>query len=290
MKILMTGGSGGIGTRLVDGLKDGHEITVFDIAEPKTKCCEYLSGSILDPEALAAAIGGMDVVIHLAGGHQSPDPHEVFRFNAQGTFNVLECMAGAGVKRLVHASSDSAFGLVFRKRHFCPEGFPITEEMEPGPQDCYGLAKLAAEEICRGYSQWHGIRSICLRHCWVWSRGHSGLDPYADRAEIAAKGDDGRETWLNIGRLWGYIDVSDVVRAYILALRKIDDVEHEVFFLSAADTFTEEKSLDLITEYFPDTKNVSEEYRTDDNKSLFGCDKALKMLDWEPQVSWREME
>lgn len=69
-----------------------------------------------------------------------------------------------------------------------------------------------------------------------------------------------------------------------------EDEEHEVFFLSAGDTFTEERSLDLITKYFPDTKNVSEEYRTDDNKSLFGCDKALKMLGWEPEVSWREME
>jgi nucleoside-diphosphate-sugar epimerase len=290
MKILVTGGSGSIGIRVVDDLKSEHAITVFDIAEPHTASCRHISGSILDPEALRETMQGMDVVIHLAGGHQSTDPHEVFGINAQGTFNVLESMARAGVTRLIHASSDSAFGLVFRKTHFCPEAFPIIEEMDPMPQDSYGLAKLAAENICRGYGKAYGIRSICLRHCWVWSRDSGGVDHYADRSEIAAKGDDGRETWLNIGRLWGYVDISDVVKAYHLALGRIDDVEHEVLFLSAADTFTEEKSLDLITEYFPDTKSIGEVYRTDPYRSLFSCDKALRILGWKPQVSWRNME
>ena len=228
MKVLVTGGSGWIGSAVVADLMDEYEITVFDVTEPRTEACKYVEGNILRPDSLTRAMNGTDAVIHLAGGHQSADPHEIMRLNALGSFNVLEGLARSTTTRLIAASSDSAFGLVFRKCHFCPEAFPVNEGMTPRPQDPYGLAKLAAENMCRGYAEGYGIRSICLRHCWVWGTNGPMGNAYLKREEIAGKGDDGTERWVNVGRLWGYIDISDVVRAYRLALERIDEVKHEI--------------------------------------------------------------
>jgi len=291
MKILVTGGCGSIGSHLIAELKEKHELTLFDLAPPQSQDCKHIKGDVLKPEEVRKAVVGMDAVIHLVGGHSSPDPFLTMNLNAIGTFNVLECMAQEGVPRLLHSSSNSVFGAVFSKKPFSPEFFPLDVRARPRPQDPYGLAKLAAEQMCRGYHDGYGMRIISIRHCWVWVKDDPtrGRAQYARRAEIAAKGDDGRETPLNIRRLWGYIDVSDVVRGYLLALEKIDEVGHEVVNLSAADTFSDEKSIDLIRKYYPGVKQVSEAYHTEPHTALYGHEKARKLLGWEPQVSWRDM-
>ena len=289
MRVLVTGGSGLIGRNVVTDLTLRHEVRVLDLLPPPCEDCEFFRGDVGRPEDLRRAMDSVEAVVHIAGGHQSSDPYKVMHFNAMCTFNVLEVMAALGIKRLVYASSDSAFGLVFRKTHFCPPAFPISETLKPRPQDAYGLAKLLAEEMCRGYTEGYGIRTICLRHCWVWWKDAPHGNPYRMRPEIAARGADGSEQRVNIGRLWGYVDMSDVVSAYRSALGNIDRVDHEVVFLSASDTFSDRESIDLIRECFPETRDVSDEYRVDPYKSLFDIAKAKHVLGWEPSVSWREV-
>ena len=66
MKILITGGSGFIGSRLCELLKDKFHVTIFDIRQPAESEVNFISGSIHDDQKLSESIQGKDIVIHLA--------------------------------------------------------------------------------------------------------------------------------------------------------------------------------------------------------------------------------
>ncbi|MGH2928561.1 MAG: NAD-dependent epimerase/dehydratase family protein, partial [Solirubrobacteraceae bacterium] len=120
MRVLVTGGSGFIGSHVVDRLRArGHEPVIYDLrpspwhpdparrvdAEP----VETVLGSITDREALERALHSCDAVAHLAAVADVNDvhaePEDAERVNARGTVAVLEACRRAGVKRVIYAST-----------------------------------------------------------------------------------------------------------------------------------------------------------------------------------------
>ena len=115
MRVLVTGGSGFIGSHVVDKLRArGHDPVIYDLrpspwhSDPAHPV-ETVLGSITDREALERALHSCDAVAHLAAVadvndvHASPEDAE--RINARGTVAVLEAARRAGVKRIVYAST-----------------------------------------------------------------------------------------------------------------------------------------------------------------------------------------
>src|SRR6516165_8565172 len=110
MRVLVTGGSGFIGSHVVDKLRArGHEPVIYDLRPSPWHTdaenpVEQRLGSITDREALERALHSCDAVAHLAAVadvndvHASPEDAE--RINARGTVAVLEAMRRAGVKRI----------------------------------------------------------------------------------------------------------------------------------------------------------------------------------------------
>src|SRR5690349_10661663 len=96
VKVLVTGGSGFIGSHVVDKLRArGIEVRIFDMVFPAfRKDVEYYQGSLLDLEALTMAMNGIDAVYHLAAVADVKDvfenPHYSESINVRGTINVLE--------------------------------------------------------------------------------------------------------------------------------------------------------------------------------------------------------
>lgn len=148
MRILLTGGSGDLGTLLSAALLEGgHEVANIDMAEPRVKGTDFTKGSILDRETLAKAMQGADCVVHIAawhGIHENEGTKTAAEFhdlNVTGTFNVLEAAAQAGVKKFVFLSSTS-----------------IDNE-----NSIYGHTKILGEAMCRAYAERHGMETIMLR-------------------------------------------------------------------------------------------------------------------------------
>src|ERR1700721_839374 len=115
MRVLVTGGSGFIGSHVVDKLRArGHEPVIYDLRpspwhkDPENQVAPVL-GSITDREALERALHSCDAVAHLAAVADVNDvhasPEEAERVNARGTVTVLEACRRAGVKRIVYAST-----------------------------------------------------------------------------------------------------------------------------------------------------------------------------------------
>ncbi|MFH1563068.1 MAG: NAD-dependent epimerase/dehydratase family protein, partial [Nitrospirota bacterium] len=111
MKVLVTGGSGFIGSHVVDKLRDkGVNVRIFDAMMPTfRKDIEYYQGSILDINALAFAMSGIDAVMHLAAIADVKDvyndPYYSEAINVRGTINVLEAVRRAKVKRVIYGST-----------------------------------------------------------------------------------------------------------------------------------------------------------------------------------------
>lgn len=148
MTVLVTGGTGFIGSHLVEALLGRGERVRCLVRSPRK--LRWLAGLDVDivtgdctrPETLGPAVAGVDRVIHLAGTTFAPTEAAFFDYNAAGTRNLLEaCVASGGVGRFVMVSSQAAAGPGTRTR-------PARETDEPRPLTAYGRSKLAAEKHC----------------------------------------------------------------------------------------------------------------------------------------------
>ncbi len=150
MKILVTGGSGFIGSYIVKHLlENGHHVKIIDLKEPgiKNKNIEFVKKSILDN--ITNEIKGCDAVFHFAAllGVENSDkkPLETMKINLEGSVNVFKSAIDAGVKRMVYSSSSEVYGE--------PRELPIREDSVKGPVSTYGVSKLAAEIYAKAYNQ-----------------------------------------------------------------------------------------------------------------------------------------
>jgi dihydroflavonol-4-reductase len=129
--VLVTGGSGFIGQHLVEALRSrGQRVRVLDLRPPAAAGCEvdYVRGSVLDGDAVAAALHGVDQVYHLAGlpGMWTANKRDFHEVNCRGTEIVLAAARRRGVARFLHCSTES---ILFR---YCElNGVAAEEALQP---------------------------------------------------------------------------------------------------------------------------------------------------------------
>jgi nucleoside-diphosphate-sugar epimerase len=146
-------------------LRDGHEVRALAL-EGRLPDAALLEGDVRDRAAVAAAVEGVEAVVHCAAvihPRRARDFHDV---NARGTRNLVEEAAAAGVRRLVHVSSNAAAGFQ-RERELL-----LTEDHPPRPRGGYGRSKLEAEEVAREAHARGVLETVVVRPCRCYGRGH----------------------------------------------------------------------------------------------------------------------
>ena len=182
--ILVTGGAGFIGSHIAEKLVAmGEKVRVLDnfssgkqsklaALEDRT---EILRGDICDPDFLRKAIQGVRVIFHQAALRSVPfsveNPTLVNRVNVEGTLNTLIAARDAGVKRVVYASSSSAYGRGAIQ--------PKKETDTPGPISPYAVSKLAGEYYCKVFSELYGLETVSLRYFNVFGPRQDANSQYA---------------------------------------------------------------------------------------------------------------
>jgi UDP-glucose 4-epimerase len=177
-KFLVTGGSGFIGSHVVDRLvaEGAAEVVVFD-ARPRTenltKALEggnvrIVEGDVGDTGALTEAATGVDGVFHLAVlplGPCSEDPRRCLDVNVAGTFNVLDAARQAGARKLVFSSASSVYG----------DTNETMDETHPlGARTMYGGSKIAGEYFVRAFHDLYGLDYVILRYMNVYGPRQDG--------------------------------------------------------------------------------------------------------------------
>jgi UDP-glucose 4-epimerase len=175
--VLVTGGSGFIGSHVVDKLlAAGRRPRIYDQRRSPhhaPEAVETVVGDLGDLPALRRAMAGCDAVIHLAAAADVnevvADPVGSERCNARGTLNVLEAARQAGIGRVVYASTVWVYSDTPAQCHV--EG----SALQP-PAHLYTATKLAGEHYCHAYRELYGVEYTILRF---------GI-PYGPRARPAA--------------------------------------------------------------------------------------------------------
>lgn len=175
MKVLVTGGSGFIGSHVVDKLRDkGIDVRVYDgVISAYRKDIEFYQGSILDMPTLVLALEGIDAIFHLAAIADVKDvyndPYYAESINVRGTINVLEAARRSKAKRVIYGSTTWVYSETEQNK---------VDETSPlhAPTHFYTATKLAAEYYCQSYSKLYGLETTILRY---------GI-PYGPRARDGA--------------------------------------------------------------------------------------------------------
>jgi UDP-glucose 4-epimerase len=170
MDVLVTGGCGFIGARLVPLLGErGAQMRVLDNLSRGREDnlggdVELVVGDIRDPAVLAGALAGVDTVVHLAAYgsviESIVDPAENFEVNAGGTLSLLRACVDADVRRLVFASTGGA--LIGNAEP------PVSESSLPWPISPYGASKLCGEAYLHAFAGAYGLRTTALRFANVY--------------------------------------------------------------------------------------------------------------------------
>jgi UDP-glucose 4-epimerase len=163
MRVLVTGGAGFIGSHVVDRLlAAGMAPRIFDVRQSEHHAAHEVDtvlGDLLDRDALQTAMQGCDAVVHLAAAADVDDvalrPAEAEAVNARGTLNVLEAARGAGVARVVYASTIWVYGSA--------TGTVDEDHTVELPDHLYTATKLAGEMYCRSYEALYGLDCTVLR-------------------------------------------------------------------------------------------------------------------------------
>ena len=168
-KVLVTGGAGFIGSNIVEELvRRGEEVRVFDNfitgkrenLGPFKDNIEIVEGDIRNSDMLLEAMKGIDFVIHQAAlrsvAKSVEDPIQTNEVNIFGTLNLLMAARERKIRRVIYASSSSAYGDV--------KTFPQKETDTPSPISPYGVSKLAAENYCVMFSKTFGLETVSLRY------------------------------------------------------------------------------------------------------------------------------
>lgn len=167
MKVLVTGGTGYIGSHTVRELTGrGYDVVVLDSLERSSRqaidSLPFYQGSITDEAFLKRVFAQEkpDAVIHFAA-YKAPsesmlEPEKYFRTNVSGTLSLLEAMAYHQVHSIVFSSSCSVFGT--------PTQLPVTEHAPFSPESVYGETKLMGETLLKWFEKTRGIHYAALRY------------------------------------------------------------------------------------------------------------------------------
>ncbi|HEX6470731.1 MAG TPA: NAD-dependent epimerase/dehydratase family protein [Streptosporangiaceae bacterium] len=215
--VLITGGTGFIGRRLVAALlAAGAEVTVADQDPYPDPDVRTVVGDLRDPAVREAAVTpGLDAIVHLAAMtsvlRSMEEPAAVFQVNVDVTADLLERARGHGVGRFLLASTNAVTGDV--------GATPISELTPPRPLTPYGATKAAAEMLLSAYHGAYGMLTCALRFANVYGPGMHQKDSFVPRLMRAAASGTGVRVYGDGRQLRDYVHVDDVVQAVTLAWR-----------------------------------------------------------------------
>jgi UDP-glucose 4-epimerase len=234
MTILVTGGIGYIGSRLIRELPDhpeysGETIRILDnYRQPRYHALwdlpayadyEFVEGDIRDEDVVREAMAGVDTVFHLAAITNAPEtfdiPEKTWDVNYDGALNVYDAAREAGVRQFVNVSTCSVYGRTEKK---------IKEDFDCNPESPYGEAKLESEQEMLGrYDGEMGLTALRMGTVYGWTTGMR-FDTVVDKFALLAATGQPLTVYEGAGdQKRPYLHIQDAVRSMLFAGSELGD-------------------------------------------------------------------
>ena len=306
MRTVVTGGAGYIGSVVAKQLlAAGHDVVVLDDlsrghAAAVPSGAAHADVSLLDGDALAAPLEGVDAVLHFAAlarvAESVEHPERYWRNNVAGTLNLLDAMRAAGIRRLVFSSTCATYGE--------PETVPIPEDEPTAPVNAYGASKLAVDLMIRDECRAHGLAAASLRYFNV--AGASGAlgedhEPETHLIPLVLQAAAGTREHVSVfgtdyptpdgTAVRDYIHIEDLGRAHLLAMDAIRPGVHTIYNLGNGLGFSVREVIEAARKVTGREIPVREEPRRpgDPAQLVASSEKIRAELGWEPEKDLEAM-
>ncbi len=289
-RIIFTGGSGKAGQYAVQHLVEhGYHVLNLDTKPLDNPSVRTLITDITDSGQVFNALSStielhefapslrppkIDAVVHFAAIPRImlvPD-NEVFRINTMGTYNVIEAATKLGIRKVIIASSETTYGLVFANQPRDPKYLPLDEDYPVDPMDSYALSKICNERTAHAFAQRDGSDIYAIRIGNV-------IEPheYANFPKFFET-PEGRKRIT-----WSYIDARDLGQIIRLAIEK-DGLGYQVFNAANNDCSSDLPTAELLRRFYP---AVPVKRKLGEFETLLSNRKAREVLGFAEQHNWR---
>jgi nucleoside-diphosphate-sugar epimerase len=243
MKVLITGATGLLGSHLIKELQQRKEkiralvLPVENADKLLAQGVEVVRGDITDASTLGASVKGVDLIFHLAGMMGVWRPLADYRLvNVTGSENLYKAAQAAGVRRFVHTSSHTVYGLGHGR--FMKEEDPLRPDPDP-----YSMTKAEGDRLIRHLTLNSDVETVILRPGTFFGPGD-----HLHFGRMAQKVKDGKGLLLGKGdNALPFCYVTDIVQGYMLAAYH-EKAPGNVYNITNDQPLTQQEMFDTIAD------------------------------------------